>query len=194
MEYGNEVSSERSREEQTITEVRENECPICISSMASSMTITTRCLHTFCYDCLTIHINSTTNIGENRNRKCPCCREYLFDDEEQMEQIGPNELELTAVEIQDIVDYYIGDNNENEEPEIENINNNNINNNNQLNEENYFENINNNNIIGWQYRNDNLENYYSNSNYIHQIPHQLPGRLEQIMNGQGLENVTLTRG
>ena len=182
MEYGHEVSSERSREEQTITEVRENECPICISSMASSMTITTRCLHTFCYDCLTRHINSTTNIGENRNRnrKCPCCREYLFDDEEQMEQIGPNELELTAVEIQDIVDYYIGDNNENEEPEIENINNNN-----QLNEEN---------IIGWQYRNDNLENYYSNSNYIHQIPHQLPGRLEQIMNGQGLENVTLTRG
>ena len=35
MEYGHEVSSERSREEQTITEVRENECPICISSMAT---------------------------------------------------------------------------------------------------------------------------------------------------------------
>ncbi len=243
---GQETSSDRSRDEQTISEVRNSECPICLNSMENEMTITTRCLHTFCYDCLRKHMNSTKNINENRHRKCPCCRENLFYNDDNINNrqsnrsipppfpiinnsaSGPpprdlfpiinsiieleefqneleNELNVTSSEIQEIVDYYIENRNE-EQVEDQTEENNNeesvesvesveseqiIDNNNSENQPTYLEHINNNEVT---YNNncnifhsmlmDNLNNRIMNNS---NIP-------ERIMEGEGLQNVTLRRG
>ena len=240
-----ETSSDRSRDEQTITEVRNSECPICFNSMENSMTITTRCLHTYCYDCLTNHMNSTQNINENRHRKCPCCRENLFENDDNDDNIINNatiyperitqpppfpiinntasipiinntaiinnsqfefesfqneletELNITSSEIQEILDYYENRNEDQVEDQVEDNNNEEsleiIDNNNPENQPTYLEHINNNEVTYNNnyniFRSMLMENL-NNSNRImnnSNIP-------ERIMEGEGLQNVTLTRG
>ena len=251
---GQETSSDRSRDEQTIREVRNSECPICLNSMKNGMTITTRCLHTFCYDCLTNHMNSTQNTNENRHRKCPCCRESLFENDDNINNTQSNrsipppfpiinnsasgppprdpfpitnsasvfefeefqdeletELNVTADEIREIVDYYVENRNEqqvddenvvdqidqvDEVDEVDEVEYNNeeseqiIDNNNSENQPTYLEHINNNELT---YNNnynifrtmlmENLNNRIMNNSNI-------PDR---IMYGEGLQNVTLRR-
>ena len=48
-------------------------CPICLDDY-NKRTITTKCNHTFCVDCLLLHISKT----QNHKNKCPLCRSEYF--------------------------------------------------------------------------------------------------------------------
>ena len=73
---GASVSSEGSLGKRTITDIRCESCPICLDEMSSKLTVTTVCLHTFCYDCLNRHMSNCRAREVNQN--CPYCRTELF--------------------------------------------------------------------------------------------------------------------
>ena len=73
---GASVSSEGSLGKRTISDIRCESCPICLDEMSSKLTVTTVCLHTFCYDCLNRHMSNCRARDVNQN--CPYCRTELF--------------------------------------------------------------------------------------------------------------------
>lgn len=73
---GASVSSEGSLGKRTISDIRCESCPICLDEMSSKLTVTTVCLHTFCYDCLNRHMSNCR--AREANQMCPYCRTELF--------------------------------------------------------------------------------------------------------------------
>lgn len=73
---GASVSSEGSLGKRTISDIRCESCPICLDEMSSKLTVTTVCLHTFCYDCLNRHMSNCR--AREANQICPYCRTELF--------------------------------------------------------------------------------------------------------------------
>ena len=53
---------------------QEQECSICYETPKFS-TVTTKCGHTFCFDCYKQHVES----GQNYSHKCPNCRKPISE-------------------------------------------------------------------------------------------------------------------
>ena len=74
---------------------QEQECSICYETPQFS-TVTTKCGHTFCFDCYKQHVES----GQNYSHKCPNCRkpisevgENLVAREEYLQSLPPANVE-----------------------------------------------------------------------------------------------------
>jgi hypothetical protein len=94
---GASVSSEGSLGKRTISDIRCESCPICLDEMSSKLTVTTVCLHTFCYDCLNRHMSNCRAREVNQN--CPYCRTELFARSDAEETRG------SALSLSDLVSH-----------------------------------------------------------------------------------------
>jgi len=54
--------------------------------MTKKLTVTTVCLHTFCYDCLSQHINNS--VARQSDPVCPYCRSELFERSDTVDEDG----------------------------------------------------------------------------------------------------------
>ena len=69
-----------------ISDIRCENCPICLDKMTKKLTVTTVCLHTFCYDCLSQHINNS--VARQSDPVCPYCRSELFERSDTVDEDG----------------------------------------------------------------------------------------------------------
>ena len=80
------LTPEGSREDRMISDIRCENCPICLDKMTKKLTVTTVCLHTFCYDCLSQHINNS--VARQSDPVCPYCRSELFERSDTVDEDG----------------------------------------------------------------------------------------------------------
>jgi hypothetical protein len=80
------LTPEGSREDRMISDIRCENCPICLDKMKKKLTVTTVCLHTFCYDCLSQHINNS--VARQSDPVCPYCRSELFERSDAVDEDG----------------------------------------------------------------------------------------------------------
>lgn len=104
---------ENIRGNQMISDIRCESCPICLDEMTSKLTVTTVCLHTFCYDCLNKHIYNCA--AREMEEFCPYCRSVLFargdDDviEDVMEDVIERGLPLSLSDLVGVDDVSLTD-------------------------------------------------------------------------------------
>jgi hypothetical protein len=96
------ISGKGSEQEQE----QEQECPICYETPEFS-TVTTKCGHTFCFDCYKKHVESR---GEY-SHKCPCCRAPISrereEEQDESEAEGPVEYVYEIESEEEEVEYTI---------------------------------------------------------------------------------------
>ena len=80
------LTPEGSRQDRMISDIRCENCPICLDKMKKKLTVTTVCLHTFCYDCLSQHINNS--VARQSDPVCPYCRSELFERSDTVDEDG----------------------------------------------------------------------------------------------------------
>ena len=80
------LTPECSLGDRMISDIRCENCPICLDKMTKKLTVTTVCLHTFCYDCLSQHINNS--VARQSDPVCPYCRSELFERSDAVDEDG----------------------------------------------------------------------------------------------------------